>query len=225
MEEHQTFQSRTQKFQSWLRLKTKDLADLTEKKNSAEDKLEALRVRVCGSPSQSCPSVEGTGAHKSKHLIGCLPLFQALDETVANEEKTLVHIEGLAEALRGTTSPAGAALVAEEAEELRLGWRGLRLGLTGAQQDLHTILDTHSQYLGRCQGLREDIRRLREKMQELHHQLEDTQGAGRATEEEQLVGHWRRYTVGLVGSVLVCIGLDLNTLEWLCGSTYILSIY
>ncbi|XP_075883836.1 nesprin-3 [Nelusetta ayraudi] len=161
VEEHQTFQSRTQKFQSWLRLKTKDLADLMEKKNSAEDKLEALR---------------------------------ALDETVANEEKTLVHIEGLAEALRGSTSPAGAALVAEEAEELRLGWQGLRLGLTGAQQDLHTILDTHSQYLGRCKGLREDIRRLREKMQELHHQLEDTQGAGRATEEEQLVGHWKRYT-------------------------------
>lgn len=44
VEEHQTFQSHTRKFQSWLQLKTKDLADLMEK-NSAEDKLEALKVR------------------------------------------------------------------------------------------------------------------------------------------------------------------------------------
>lgn len=130
-----------------------------------------------------------------------LPLFQALDDTVVNEEKTLVHIESLAEILRSSTSPAGAALVAEEAEELRRGWQDLRLGLTGAQQDLHASLDTHSQYMGRCQDLRGDIRRLREIMQELHHQLEETREAGRsAQEEEQLVGHWRRYTVGLLGS-------------------------
>lgn len=64
VEEHQMFQSQTQRFQSWLRLKTKDLADLMEKKNLAEDKLEALQVRVCGSPSQSSPSVEWTGEHK-----------------------------------------------------------------------------------------------------------------------------------------------------------------
>lgn len=122
---------------------------------------------------------------------------------MANEEKTLVHIESLAEALRGSTSPAGAALVAEEAEELRQRWQDLRLGLAGAQQDLHTSLDTHSQYLGRCQDLRGDIRRLRENLQELHRQLEDTGEAGgpaQEEEEEQLVGHWRRYTVGLLGS-------------------------
>lgn len=131
-----------------------------------------------------------------------VPVLQALDDTVANEEKTLVHIESLAEVLRSSTSPAGAALVAEEAEELRQGWQDLRLGLAGAQQDLHTSLDTHSQYLGRCQDLRGDLRRLRENMQELQQQLEDTQEAGRsAQEEEQLVGHWRRYTVGLLGSV------------------------
>lgn len=44
VEEHQTFQSHTHRFQSWLRLKTKDLADLMEEE-SAEDKLEAFRVR------------------------------------------------------------------------------------------------------------------------------------------------------------------------------------
>lgn len=44
VEEHQTFQSHSQRFQSWLRLKSKDLADLMEN-NSAEDKLEALKVR------------------------------------------------------------------------------------------------------------------------------------------------------------------------------------
>lgn len=112
-----------------------------------------------------------------------------------------MHIESLAEALRGSTSPAGAALVAEEAEELRRGWQDLRQGLAGAQQDLHASLDTHSQYVARCQGLRGDIRRLRENMQELHHQLQDTREAGRAAqeeEEEQLLGHWRRYTVGLL---------------------------
>lgn len=47
VEEHQTFQSHTRRFQSWLQLKTKDLADLMAK-DSAEDKLEALKVRDCG---------------------------------------------------------------------------------------------------------------------------------------------------------------------------------
>lgn len=145
--------------------------------------------------------------------------FQALDDAVANEEKTLVHIERLAEALRGSTSPAGAALVVQEAEELRLCWQDLRLGLVGAQRDLHASLDTHSQYLGRCQSLRGDIRRLRENLQELHNQLEDTQGVGRpAQEEELLVGQWRRYTVGLLGefvpgNISCCCPSDCDSLR------------
>ncbi|KAM9341249.1 nesprin-3 [Symphorus nematophorus] len=158
-EEHQTYQGCVQRFQSWLLSKTKELTDLMEREDTAENKLKAV---------------------------------QALDDSVAGEEKTLQHIEGMAEAVRGNTSPAGAEAVVEEAEELRLGWQRLRQGLCEAEEGLRSSLDSHSQYMARCQRLGEDIGRLRALMQGLDHELVESREAGDNT-EEQMVGQWKKY--------------------------------
>ncbi|XP_070698326.1 nesprin-3 [Pempheris klunzingeri] len=162
-EEHQTYQGCVQRFQSWLLSKTKELTDLMERGDTAENKLKAL---------------------------------QALDDSVASEEKTLQHIESVAEAVRGNTSPAGAEVVVEEAEELRLGWQRLRQGLCEAEEGLRSSLDSHSQYMARCQRLGEDIGRLRMLLHGLDQELEEGHEAGDRTDrtEEQMVGQWRKYT-------------------------------
>ncbi|XP_042356539.1 nesprin-3 [Plectropomus leopardus] len=162
-EEHQTYQGCVQRFQAWLLSKTKELTDLMEREDTAENKLKAL---------------------------------QALDDSVAGEEKTLQHIEGAAEAVKGNTSPAGAEVVVEEAEELRLGWQRLRQGLCEAGEGLRSSLDSHSQYLARCQRLGEDISHLRVLLQGLDQELEEGLEARDRTDrtEEQMVGQWRKYT-------------------------------
>uniref|UniRef100_A0A7N8XNE6 Spectrin repeat containing, nuclear envelope family member 3 n=1 Tax=Mastacembelus armatus TaxID=205130 RepID=A0A7N8XNE6_9TELE len=119
--------------------------------------------------------------------------FKALDDVVASEEKTLQHIEGVAEAVRGTTSPAGAEMVVEEAEELRLGWQRLRQGLCEAEEGLRSSLDSHSQYMARCQRLGEDIGRLRVLLHGLDQELAEGCETRDYT-EEQMVGQWRKYT-------------------------------
>ncbi|XP_034531179.1 nesprin-3 [Notolabrus celidotus] len=162
-EEHQTYQGCVQRFQSWLLSKTKELSDLMEREDSAENKLKAL---------------------------------QALDDSVTGEEKTLQHIEGLAEGVRGNTSPAGAEVVVEEAEELRLGWHRLRMGMCKVDDGLRSSLDSHSQYMARCQRLSEDIGGLRVMLQGLDQELEEGREAGDRTDrtEEQMVGQWTKYT-------------------------------
>ncbi|XP_035529861.1 nesprin-3 [Morone saxatilis] len=157
--EHQTYQGCVQRFQSWLLTKTKELTDLMEKEDTAEDKLKAL---------------------------------QALDDSVAGEEKTLQHIEGVADAVRGNTSPAGAEVVVEQAEELRLGWQRLRQGLCEAEEGLRCSLDSHSQYVTRCQRLGEDIGHLRAMLQGMDQELEENREAEDRT-EEQMVGQWKKY--------------------------------
>lgn len=129
-----------------------------------------------------------------------MSLCQALDESVASEEKTLQHIEGVAEAVRGNTSPAGAEVVVEEAEELRLGWQRLRQGLCEAEEGLRVSLNSHSQYVARCQLLEEDICHLRVLLQGLDQELVNGREAGGRTDctEEQMVGQWRKYTVGFL---------------------------
>lgn len=121
-----------------------------------------------------------------------------MDDSVAAEEKTLQHIEGRAEAVRANTSPAGAEMVVEEAEELRLGWLRLRQGLCEAEDGLRSSLDSHSQYMARCQRLGEDINRLRLLMQGLDQELEGSRQAGDRADctEEQILGQWKKYTVG-----------------------------
>uniref|UniRef100_A0A8D0ACK4 Spectrin repeat containing, nuclear envelope family member 3 n=1 Tax=Sander lucioperca TaxID=283035 RepID=A0A8D0ACK4_SANLU len=162
-EEHQTYQGCVQRFQSWLLSKTKELTDLMEREDTAENKLKALQV---------------------------------LDDSVAGEEKTLQHIEGVAEAVRGNTSPSGAEVVVEEAEELRLGWHRLRQGLCETEEGLRSNLDSHSQYMARCLRLGEDIGHLRVLLQGLDQELEEGREARDRTErtEEQMVGQWRKYT-------------------------------
>uniref|UniRef100_A0A8C2XSF9 Spectrin repeat containing, nuclear envelope family member 3 n=1 Tax=Cyclopterus lumpus TaxID=8103 RepID=A0A8C2XSF9_CYCLU len=162
-EEHQMYQGCVQRFQSWLLSKTKELTDLMERKDAAENKLRALQV---------------------------------LDDSVASEEKTLQHIEGVAEAVRGNTSPSGAEMVMEEAEELRLGWQRLRQGLCESEEGLRSSLDSHSQYMARCQRLGEDIGQLRVLLQGLDQELEEGRNARGRTDrtEEQMVGQWRKYT-------------------------------
>ncbi|XP_071773491.2 nesprin-3 [Centroberyx gerrardi] len=162
-EEHQMYQGCVQRFQSWLLTKTKELTDLVEREDTAENRLKAL---------------------------------QALDDSVASEEKTLQHIEGVAEAVRTNTSPAGAEVVVEEAEELRLGWQRLRQGLCEVGEGLRFSLDSHSQYLTRCHRLGDGIGRLTVLLQGLDRELEEGRDAGDRGDrtEEQMVGQWRKYT-------------------------------
>ncbi|XP_045918592.1 nesprin-3 [Micropterus dolomieu] len=125
-----------------------------------------------------------------------LKALQALDDSVAGEEKTLQHIEGIVEAVRGNTSPAGAEVVVEEAEELRLGWQRLRQGLCEAEEGLRSSLNSHTQYMARCQRLGEDISSLRVLLQGLDQELDEGREAGGYTDrtEEHIVGQWRKYT-------------------------------
>ncbi|XP_023208298.1 nesprin-3 isoform X1 [Xiphophorus maculatus] len=125
-----------------------------------------------------------------------LRALKTVDENVDCEEKTLQHIEGMADAVRANTSPAGAEAVQEEAEELRLGWQRLRQGLCEAEEGLRCSLDSHSQYATRCQRLGDEIGRIREMLQELDQELVDTQESKSCKEmtEEQMEGRWRKYS-------------------------------
>ncbi|XP_035024297.1 nesprin-3 isoform X3 [Hippoglossus stenolepis] len=122
-----------------------------------------------------------------------LKALQALDDSVAGEEKNLQHIEGVAEAVRSSTSPAGVEVVVEEAEELRLGWQRLRQGLCEAEEGLRLSLDSYSHYMANCQQLGEDIGRLRQLLQGLNQELDEGCEIEDCT-EEQIVGQWRKYT-------------------------------
>ncbi|KAM9354470.1 LOW QUALITY PROTEIN: nesprin-3 [Pholidichthys leucotaenia] len=124
-----------------------------------------------------------------------LKALQTLDDSVACEEKTLQHIERDAEAVRVNTSPAGAEVVVEEAEELRLGWQRLRQSLCETDEGLRSSLDCHTQYMTRCHRLGEDIDRLRAVLQGLDQELGETQESRDRTDhtEEQIVGQWRKY--------------------------------
>uniref|UniRef100_A0A1A8GNZ7 Spectrin repeat containing, nuclear envelope family member 3 n=1 Tax=Nothobranchius korthausae TaxID=1143690 RepID=A0A1A8GNZ7_9TELE len=125
-----------------------------------------------------------------------LQALKTLDDSVACEEKTLQHIEALVDRVQANTSPAGAEAVQEQAEELRLGWQRLRQALCEAQDGLHCRLDSHSQYLTRCQKLGEDIGGLRELLQGLDQELEESQESRSLSEtsEEKMVGQWRKYS-------------------------------
>ncbi|XP_061156675.1 nesprin-3 isoform X4 [Syngnathus typhle] len=118
--------------------------------------------------------------------------LKALDDMVASEEKALQHIEAAAEGVRVQTCPAGAELVVDEAEELRLGWQRLRQGLCEVEEGLRSALDTHDDYSERCRRLQDDVGSLRTRLRELERELEDPRGA--EFSEEQMMDQWRRYT-------------------------------
>ncbi|XP_062253911.1 nesprin-3 isoform X2 [Platichthys flesus] len=121
-----------------------------------------------------------------------LKALQALDDSVAGEKNNLQHIEGVAEAVRSSTSPAGVEVVVEEAEELRLGWQRLRQGLCEAEEGLRLRLDSYGHYMANCQQLGEDIGRLRQLLQGLNQELVEGCEIEDCT-EEQIVGQWRKY--------------------------------
>uniref|UniRef100_A0A8C5EA24 KASH domain-containing protein n=1 Tax=Gouania willdenowi TaxID=441366 RepID=A0A8C5EA24_GOUWI len=114
-----------------------------------------------------------------------LQALQTLDVSIVSEEKTLQKIEDLAEAVREHTSPAGAELVVEEAEEIRLDWHKLRQSLCEAEEGLRFRLDSHTQYMSRCQGLREDLARLSGLLQNLDQELLNLQESRDPTEETE----------------------------------------
>ena len=126
-----------------------------------------------------------------------LRLPQVLRGGVAGEEVNLRHVEAAAEAVQSHTSPAGAQQVARQALDLRQDWLRLLQDLREADETLRSGLDAHSQYLGRRQRLGQDIDRLQLLLQGLGRELEEGGGGpGAVGDEEQLVGRWKRYTVG-----------------------------
>ncbi|XP_024909842.1 nesprin-3 isoform X2 [Cynoglossus semilaevis] len=118
--------------------------------------------------------------------------LKVLDNSVAAEDKTLQHLEGLAKGVMKNTCPAGAAVVAEEAEELRAGWQRLRQDLLEAEDGLHSSLDSHKQYLDRSLKLEQDIGRLRALLHELDGELDQAHRTEDPT-EDKMVGQWRKY--------------------------------
>ncbi|XP_030633286.1 nesprin-3 [Chanos chanos] len=120
-----------------------------------------------------------------------LKTWQELDASIANEEKTLQYIEGLAEAVKTNTSPAGAEQITQEVEDLRLAWERLRLTLEEVQKELQTSLDSQNQYSAHCQKLSEDIAQLRALVQGQSRELESKDGE---RTEEHTVALWRKYT-------------------------------
>uniref|UniRef100_A0A4W5JD54 Spectrin repeat containing, nuclear envelope family member 3 n=1 Tax=Hucho hucho TaxID=62062 RepID=A0A4W5JD54_9TELE len=120
-----------------------------------------------------------------------LQALQTLDDSVASEERTLLHIEGMSEAVRANTSPGGAEVVEEEVEELRLAWQRLRQSLCEAGEGLRSSLDSQSQYHSHCQRLGEDIVQLQALLHRLTRDLETAREGDRT--EEQMVGQWRKY--------------------------------
>uniref|UniRef100_A0A8K9X0H9 KASH domain-containing protein n=1 Tax=Oncorhynchus mykiss TaxID=8022 RepID=A0A8K9X0H9_ONCMY len=113
-----------------------------------------------------------------------LRALQTLDDNVASEERTLQHIEVMAEAVRANTSPGGADVVVEEAEELRLDWQRLRQSLCEAGESLKSSLESQSQYQSRCQRLGEDIGQLRGLLHRLTRDLETAREGDRTGDLE-----------------------------------------
>ncbi|XP_076156398.1 nesprin-3 isoform X2 [Alosa pseudoharengus] len=124
-----------------------------------------------------------------------LQLLQELETSIADEERTLRHIESLAEPVKASTSPAGAEEVARETAGLRAAWERLRMGLQEARGGLQDSLDSRGQYEARCGQLRTGIGELRSLVQRLARELEGSDGdRERERSEEQLVTQWRRCT-------------------------------
>ncbi|XP_057715850.1 nesprin-3 isoform X2 [Corythoichthys intestinalis] len=123
-----------------------------------------------------------------------LQALQVFDDIVGNEEKTLQYIESVAESVRAKTSPAGADVVVDEAEELRLGWQRLRQGIFEVEEGLQSTLYTHNEYTTRCKRLEQDIGRLQSRLQELNLELKEDCNVGDDTDSiDEQVDQWRNY--------------------------------
>lgn len=132
-------------------------------------------------------------------FLSLLPLpFQELETSIANEEQTLCHIKGLAEAVRANTTPLGAEELTQEMKELWAAWERLRVSLHEARGRLQSSLDSRGQYQAQCEQLWAGIRDMRALVQRLARELEGKVGDGGGDRtEEQLVAQWRRCTVSV----------------------------
>ncbi|XP_062863502.1 nesprin-3 isoform X2 [Trichomycterus rosablanca] len=120
-----------------------------------------------------------------------LQALEELDASVAREEETLRFIEGVSQAVKTNTSPAGAEQIRLEVEELRTAWQRLRLTLAESHDDLKSSLDARCQYDARREELAGGIGRLRALVQELSQKLESKDGD---RNEENVVAQWKIYT-------------------------------
>ncbi|XP_061076252.1 nesprin-3 isoform X1 [Conger conger] len=130
-----------------------------------------------------CNEMEDTPENKLKAL-------QDLWDSTSAEEKTLQHIDGLAEAVKTTTSPRGSEEIAREVESLQEAWEKLRRGLVRVQDGLQTALRSQNEYSARAEQLRVDVAQLRALVQRMNRELETKDGE---KTEEQLVALWRKY--------------------------------
>ncbi|TRZ00773.1 hypothetical protein DNTS_005309, partial [Danionella cerebrum] len=128
--------------------------------------------------------VRDTPQHRLKAL-------QELDASIAKEELTLRHIEGLSEAVKVNTSPAGAEKITQEVEELRLAWERLRRALMEIQEELQSSLQSESEFSDRCKQLWADLAQVRTLIQNLSGDLESR--AGERT-EENMVALWKTHS-------------------------------
>ncbi|XP_065108494.1 nesprin-3 [Paramisgurnus dabryanus] len=120
-----------------------------------------------------------------------LKALQELNASIAKEEQTLKHIEGLSEAVKTNTSPAGAEKITEEMEELRLAWERLRQTLVEVREELQSSLDSEREFSNRCKELGADLVRLRTLVQNLSVDLESRDGE---RTEEHVVAQWKTRT-------------------------------
>ncbi|XP_028827746.1 nesprin-3 isoform X2 [Denticeps clupeoides] len=117
--------------------------------------------------------------------------LEELNDSVLQEENTLLHIECLAEAVRSNSSPCGAEQVTRELETLRQAWERLRLRLAEVHSSHQTTLDSENQYSALSGQLWADVGQLRALVQRLSRELENKNGH---QTEEQLVALWRKHT-------------------------------
>ncbi|TSV68152.1 Nesprin-3 [Bagarius yarrelli] len=120
-----------------------------------------------------------------------LQTLQDLDASVAREEETLLYVEGQAELVKADTSPAGAELITEEVEELRLACQRLRLALVEIHTELKSSLDAQREYHTRYEELAAGVKQLRALVHKKSLQLEVKDGEW---SEENMLAQWRSFS-------------------------------
>lgn len=137
---------------------------------------------------------------KEEEITRCSEMTDSTDEkqetwkdilkSVKSEEKTLQHIERLAEAVKNSTSPLGAEKITKEVEELRQAWESLRLACEQEQERLENTVRIQSEYRTKVLKMKSDMAELRKLVQKLNQDLEfkDVERT-----EEQMVALWRKF--------------------------------
>ncbi|MBN3294868.1 SYNE3 protein, partial [Amia calva] len=129
--------------------------------------------------------------HEIEDTEDKLKTLQEFYESVNSEEKTLQHIDGLAETVKASTSPLGAEKIAEDVEQLRRTWESLRQRCTQDQETVWDRLNSKTEFTARAGQLRSDITKLRKLLQKLNGELEIKDGE---RNEEQMLAMWKKYT-------------------------------